>query len=130
MPFSLPALARHLANYVIPENSKGFTFDPRQGSHRSFSPDEFVVAIKGYERGFLRLPNATEVLSWLEWTAPILSLPGNHIGAWQNGLFYLDVSVVVKGLAKAVQVAYQNGQMGIYDAATNQTLLLPRREAA
>lgn len=108
---------------VIRENPSGFTFDLQsQKCLRDFAVDQFVVSLQGYETGYRHFPNETDVREWLRRSLAAALQPDRYIGGWEEGLYYLDVSMIKIGLLPALVAARNESQKAIYHPASGQSI--------
>lgn len=126
-------LASLLVHKVIPESTDGFIVDPRTGICPRFDNDIFMVPLTGYGRCFTQVPSMTQILVWLRQAVHLLRREDIFIGGWGNsydGLFWLDISVAVRGRSLAQSIGHACGQWSIYHPATNGVVHLRTQRAA
>ena len=93
----------------------GFTVDPAGGRYVPADGD-YAVSLAGHERVFDRCPDPVEVLDFMLINMADLQQVGRYIGGWvSGGRFFLDVSVVVRGIEKALALAALHGQAAVWD---------------
>ena len=57
--------------------------------------------------------------------------PETYVGGWfdrENGIVYLDISVVVRDLERAMRLAKKHNQEGIYDLGQGETIIVKAEE--
>ncbi len=121
------ALSSFLVKKVIPECPRGFTFDPRSWSLPRFGEKEYIVSLIGHERRFTGSPGRLAIRAWLCARFELLRRSDNYIGGWRNhgdGLFYLDLSVAVRGRKPALELARKRGQLSIYQPTRDRTIVV------
>lgn len=121
---SISALARLISHLA---RAGGFTIDPRNGMAPSFSRRDFVVSLAGREAVYRIAPRAAEVGAWLSKVKSALEPPSRFVGGWMSdlsGLYYLDVSTVVRGLECALTLAASYGQQAIFHPTSGRTIYL------
>lgn len=70
---------------------------------------------------------ASDLYQYVRKNWDLLQQPGNHFGGWHNpedGLVYLDVSVIVDSHAEAERVAREHDQIAYFNLATKETVKL------
>ena len=118
-------LSEYIVESVLPGNGDGFTADPRLGIRPTYEEDDYIVSLFGHEKQFAGLPCVTEVHGWLASRLSIVMRDGHYVGGWRDpdsGRFYVDVSIAVRGLARALAVGRINRQTSIWHLATNRTI--------
>lgn len=104
----------------------GFTYDPQNGT---FASEGYAVApaksseylidlskVKSYE-----VPQLLE--NYVGRIAADLSQPNFHLGGWvDDGILYLDASLVVPSEGRAMQIARDNNQLAIFNLGTGQEI--------
>jgi hypothetical protein len=125
-PHSVGKLAGYIANVVIPANPDGFTIDPETLQMPAFPKSVFLVSRKDCEQKFDTRPGLIEVAGWLRQNRDLLSRPGHFIGGWwDNGTFFLDVTLSIRGMLAALSAAYANRQIAIYHPFSGKSFYLP-----
>ncbi|MBM4103128.1 MAG: hypothetical protein FJ263_03635 [Planctomycetes bacterium] len=125
-PHSVGKLASYIAKVVIPANPDGFTIDPETLQTPAFHKSVFLVSRKDREQRFYTRPGLMEVASWLRRNGDILYRPGHYIGGWRdNGIFFLDVTLSIRGMFAALNAAYANRQRAIYHPFSGNSFYLP-----
>ena len=117
-PLSEPfELAARLATVIL-EQPKGFTWCPRSMSLvTAKNDDEYCVSRDGYEKRLRCMPpDRLDLVDWIVKASERLRFHGEFIGGWRdhNGIYSLDVTVVVRGLGPAVEFGLANQQKSIY----------------
>lgn len=110
-------ISRFLAHELFPRHPKGFTFDPVRWECPTFREGVFIVSLNGYTRTFTSLPSEAELFAWVQGCWHLLCWSGHFIGNWLNekdGHFYLDISIGVFGLDRALKLAQIHRQSFIY----------------
>ena len=120
-------LADYIANIVIPKNPNGFTIDPATLQTPAFPRSVFLVSRKECERRFHTRPGLKDVADWIRQNSEVLWRPGHYIGGWRDeGIFFLDVTLSIRGMFAALNAAYANQQLAIYHPFSGESLYLPR----
>lgn len=120
-------LVNYITNIVIPKNPKGFTIDPLTLQTPTFPKSVFLVSRKDCEQKFRKRPGLEEVADWIRQNSNILYRPGHFIGGWRdNGIFFLDVTLSIRGMLAALNAAYANQQLAVYHPFTAKTIYLPK----
>lgn len=107
-------------------NGDGFTFDPETLAPAT---EGYAVSLRGYEYRSSYAPSHAAIRAWivdrLE-VARMLKLDPDtrvYVGGWvDKGFFYLDVTVVVKGYARAYALAQEHKQLAFYDLTDKRTI--------
>lgn len=83
----------------------------------------YMVSLFGHEKIFDKFPSNTEVAAYILENSKGLSLEGSYLGMWLNdGKWYLDVSINIKIIDRAMIVAAANKQLAFYDCENNQSI--------
>jgi hypothetical protein len=115
---------------VIQASPKGWTLDPRRCVVPRFDGDHYLVSLRGHERRFAEAPTKSDLQRWVKETIDDLRRDAHVAGGWtspEDGLLYLDVSIIVRGLGAAVRIGRANGQKCIYRPAADETIWLIRK---
>lgn len=99
----------------------GFTVDSRGNSPRS----GFVVSI--YPRSETIIPVGSlddrRLLAFVARNENLLRRAGHFFGAWlENGLVFLDVSVITESRNAALDIANRYRQKSVFDLATGENI--------
>lgn len=118
--FSLPIAkelhARALAN-------GGFTYRVADGTYPT---DGFAVAIPGHERQFLRNFGPEAIADYMRERRNVFDSAGHCLGCWlHDGLWYLDVSIVLPTYRQALAEGRRNLQIAVYDLGRGETIEVP-----
>jgi hypothetical protein len=74
---------------------------------------------------FLSPPTFAEVRSWVASAAPVLRREATYVGGWfENGAYYLDVTVPFTGKEITKLVGNVNEQIAIFDCESQTTIYL------
>lgn len=118
---------------VLPHNPDGFTFDART-LKCLFTGDEpvdrrlFVVSLKDHCLQCIGLPTLEQLTLWIAARISVLMRPGYYIGGWRKGdMFFLDLSLMVRGYGRAMALGCLNDQETIFHPATGR--VIPVRNA-
>lgn len=69
------------------------------------------------------------LLNWIYDNLDLLSHPNTYLGAWiEDGVVYLDVSVVLPTLEQALECARQHNQRSVYSLHNGETIYLSDEE--
>ncbi len=125
-------LAYYIACTLMPANPSGFTLNPmtfQPPIFEDYNTEEiYLVSLRGYEEKFYCQPVFEEVAIWINKHNALLYCPGHYIGGWQDDhVYYLDISVAIRGEAKALRVAHENEQLAIYHPSSEKTIYVPHR---
>ncbi len=125
-------LAQRLRTFAqdgIPANPSGFTYDLRRGCRPRFDDDVYIVSLYGHEFRSPHRPSTKELTRWAVARAGLLLRPIHFLGGWfnlVNDMFYLDISIPVRGIARAQSVGRQQLQSAVYHPASGQTIWVPQ----
>ena len=102
---------------VIRLHPSGFTLCMRTMSLVTAKyDDEYCVSRDGYEKRLRCMPpDRLDLVDWIVKASERLRFHGEFCGGWPDGLgiYVLDVSVVVRGLARAIEFGLANRQTSI-----------------
>lgn len=117
VPLAAPfELAANLA-VVIREQPHGFTWCPRSMSLVTAQhDDDFCVSRVGFEKRLRCMPpDGLDLVEWIVKASEWLRFDGEFCGGWPDGnvMYVLDVSVVIRGLAHAIEFGLGNRQTSI-----------------
>lgn len=83
----------------------------------------FMVSLQGYERKCRTEEETEEAIT--ENMEIIQGLDGAYLGAWiDEGVIYIDVSVLVENKEDAMQLGKINNQLAIFDIENNESIYL------
>ena len=100
----------------------GFSID-LQGTKPPVDPDNYMVSLAGFERQYDMEPSVQEVKRFVVDNLAELRQQRRYVGGWMDdGQYFLDVSVLVNGLAEALGLASANGQRAIYHLVSGRCL--------
>lgn len=117
--FNLP-LATKL--WALAKLNGGFTYRVADGAHPT---EGFAVAIPGHERQ-LRNFTPEAIALYMQERRNVFDSAGHCLGCWfHNGLWYLDVSIVLPTYRQALAEGRRNMQIAIYDLAKGEALDVP-----
>ncbi len=105
-------LAR-VMDYV--KKGEGFTLCPT-GGELTFGVDDMVVSLGNHGRQFDSYPSEEDVQAYLAAKKHVLSMPGRLLGGWasEDGHYWLDISVTVKGLLRGILYGVDQGQQAVW----------------
>lgn len=110
-------LAASLA-VVVRNNRDGFTWSPQtRRLVTAHHEDEYCVCRHGYEKCLRRFPpEPIDLVGWVVAAYDRLRFHGEFVGGWRDsdGLYFLDVAIVVRGFGPAVKFGLANHQNCIY----------------
>lgn len=113
LPIATQLYARALAN-------GGFTYRVADGAYPT---DGFAVAIQGHERQFRRNFSPEAIALYMQERRNVFDSAGHCLGAWCNdGLWYLDVSIVLPTYRQALEEGRRNMQIAVYDLARGESI--------
>ena len=118
----LGALASLLHDTIVAHWVDGFTFNPHTRALQEFDRKTYIVSIRGYETKLVAAPTVLEVERWLWRAVRLLGRPRHYVGGWRNGHYYLDVSIPVKGLRRALIMGRAHHQRSIFHPATGREI--------
>jgi hypothetical protein len=103
----------------------GFSYNITTGEHNP--NDGYMVSIQGFEEQYYYEDFESKDLKNFVAKNAIHFAAGNRfIGGWvDDKLVYLDVSVNIKNLEKAIYTGISNNQLAIYDCESNVSITLP-----
>lgn len=86
----------------------------------------FAVSLQGYEEVYnANVLDDSTILDYIARHKDTLKRHNAYFGAWQDGSrIYLDVSIIVKSRAAALQLAAKNNQLAIYDITRDESIYL------
>lgn len=125
-------LAYYIANILMPASPSGFTLNPMTLQtpvlNKYKAANTYFVSLKGYEQQFQQQPVFAEVSEWVNKYNRLLHSPGYYIGGWLDaGIYYLDLSVAIRGRAKALRIAHVNEQRAIFHPSSDKTIYVPNK---
>lgn len=124
---SMNRLAHYIVQEAVPAHPEGFTLDPIALKTLAFPRFVFLVSLKGCEQKFYTRPGLHEVADWVRQNYTLLSVPGHYVGGWlHQGIFFLDITVSIRGMAAALNAAYANQQLAIYYPFSGKSFFLPK----
>lgn len=125
-PDNVFRIAHHVAHIVIPTNPDGFTIDPATLRMPAFPKSVFLVSRKDCEQKFDTRPGLEEVADWIRQNRDLLSRQGHYIGGWwDEGIFFLDITLPIQGMRAALNAAYTNRQKALYHPSSGNLYYLP-----
>lgn len=107
----------------------GFTYDPKRDV---FPTSGFATGVfKGRE---VKVPlidfTHRDIAAFVDKNADALLVPGAVLGCWlDEGVIYLDTSVVVPTFEAAVELCKQHDQLAFYDLSAGKTIYMKDLEA-
>lgn len=107
----------------------GFTYDPKRDL---FPTAGFSTGIfKNKERQLkTRTLLPSDIAAYVETVVQELLVPGACLGGWfDDGTWYLDVSVVLPTFEAAVELCKQHDQLAFYDLSAGKTIYMKDLEA-
>lgn len=121
MPMSNYQLAV-IAQRLLLEDG-GFTLDEFGNQP---GEDFWAVSVKGKEQRFTFLPSLQQIEAYLQKHGDEAS----YFGGWcdDNGVYYLDCTLLFYHKHTAVHEAIRNKQKAIYNLATGETFTIPTGE--
>lgn len=83
----------------------------------------YMVSLYGYE---FTTKNEDEVLKKInEYKKIIENKAGCYVGVWlEDGLYYIDVSILIDNFNEALEVGKKNKQLAIYDLKNNNSIYI------
>lgn len=127
----LKQLANYLVETVIPDCPAGFTMNPYNREFPLFLKDQYVVALKEYEKRLLYPIKIGEVFSWLCTNAH--AFENRFVGGWhdsETNEYVLDVSIAITGEQEAKDFGLLNTQTHIYSQYFDKEIPLTEKKAA
>ena len=121
-------VTRFIATEVLSVKS-AFTVDPHRCCEPEFDSDQYLVSLLDYEQQYADTPTEHEILGWIVRHLPALCRAGRYVGGWwcpRDAMFYLDVTVAVRGRSRALSLAHRNRQQSVYHPWSGDTLWLSK----
>lgn len=120
-----------IAQRIADPSFEGLTTSLETGREPQFG---FSVSIPGHEVTHLRVNHLGSQKAVLEILAAyirdnfeVVFRARHHLGLWvDQGLLYVDTSIIVPDYSTAVELGTRYGQKAIYDLSTGQTIYLPQ----
>ncbi len=123
-----PICEPHLAAAVaVGWGEGGFTIDLDGYPFESWQDDNYAVSMMGTQRRFRTCPTTNVIWRYVDHFRARLCLPGHYLGGWIHcGIYYLDVSRVVRGRSVAETLARHNEQKSFYCYTTRKAIFTPQ----
>ena len=103
-------LAQYIISAARDPNVRGFTINPKTLEPiKIVARDVFGVSIQRTDLELTNKSSIAEVLSWVNKHTLYLILQNHFAGGWREGVFIVNVTVIVKGDVGAVKAAVDVG---------------------
>lgn len=115
----------NILSFIAKATSEGGgSYDINSGSTNPSTG--FMVSKRGCEKVFGYPPGTDDVLKFVSDNIVDLAVEGNYIGIWDggDGGWYLDVSVNIRTIDRAIHVGLENEQIAIWDCANGRAVSL------